>query len=458
MNRRLRMKDAQAGVTLLELIVALGVMMSFASGLWFFVDWQTQAARNAAVAQHMATVGEATQNYVRDNYAAVQAVATSTQPALVRVPTLIASGYLPTGFGVTNAQNQNVCALVLQPTAGQLIALVVAEGGNAVNDADLNTVAGEIGGAGGAILASASSTLTGTAGSWSRAVGNFANANNAGLHCDGATAGAVTLAAGHNVMAVWFTGGDITAGFLYRSPVAGRPELNQMQTNLDMNNNAINNAATIALTTVVTSGAACTTNGVVARDTNGMVMSCQSLTWKAQGSAYWQDPVATFGALPVCNAGAAWSTRVVQTPTTGSGPRAYTCNGATWQALAADDSGNITIAGTATINNLAGNLTVTPTATLNTACTPNGRIAQDGTGLILSCQSGFWRVASAGLNTGQPGTFCQAGTYCGRASGTGMCYLTYGSWAMVTTMAWNGSSYQSILGPTVCDGGAFWTT
>lgn len=398
MVKRLRFGRLQAGVTLLELIVALGVMMSFVSGLWFVVDWQVQSARNAAVAQHMATVGDATQQYVRDNYSSVAAVATATQPALVRISTLITAGYLTTGFGMTNAQRQDVCALVLQPSAGQLIALVVAEGGNSVNDADLNTVAGMIGGAGGAILSSATSTLTGSAGTWSQAVGNFANANNAGKHCDGATAGAVTLAAGHNVMAVWFTGGDITSGFLYRSAVAGRPELNQMQTNLDMNNNAINNAATIALTTIVTSGSACATNGVVARDTNGMVMSCQSGTWKPQGSAYWQDPVATFGALPTCNAGAAWSTRVVQTPTTGTGPRAYTCNGASWQALAVDDSGNISIAGTATINSLAGNLTVTPTATIGAACAPNGRLAQDGNGLILSCQSGSWRRVGSGLS------------------------------------------------------------
>ncbi len=32
----------------------------------------------------------------------------------------------------------------------------------------------------------------------------------------------------------------------------------------------------------------------------------------------------------------------------------------------------------------------------NTACTPNGLVARDSTGLLLSCQSGLWKKASGG--------------------------------------------------------------
>ncbi|MDK9702576.1 MAG: shufflon system plasmid conjugative transfer pilus tip adhesin PilV [Sulfuritalea sp.] len=395
------MRHSQNGITLLELVIALGLMAGVMTGLYQLVDTFNQNTRTAVVSQHMSTVGQAAQAYIKDNYSAVSAVATATTPALIRVSTLSGANYLQSGYSVSNTYNQNVCVLVLQPVANQLAALVVAEGGTAIDDLSLGQIAALMGAAGGGVYSSATTTLKGAMGGWSTGVGNFANANAAGLHCDG-TAGAVSIAAGHPIMALWFAGGDVTSGFLYRNAVAGHPELNQMQTALDMNSNAITNAATVALNTVVTTGAACATNGVVARDTNGAVMSCQSATWQPQGSAFWKDPVANAAALPTCNAGAAWQTRVVQTPTTGSGPRAYTCNGTTWQPLAVDDSGNITIAGTATINNLAGNLTITPTAAVGAACTPNGRLAQDGTGLLLTCVSAVWtKVSGSGYTQSQ---------------------------------------------------------
>ncbi len=147
-----------------------------------------------------------------------------------------------------------------------------------------------------------------------------------------------------------------------------------------------------------TVGAACTT-GQIGRDASGNVLACVSSVWKQAGSAYWQDPVANMatlnGSYP-CSASVAWQTRVVQAPSVGSGPRAYTCDGTTWQALAVNDSGNLTIAGTATINALNGNLQVTAMAAEGAACTGEGRIASSTTtsGLILSCQSGVWKKAS----------------------------------------------------------------
>ena len=186
-----------------------------------------------------------------------------------------------------------------------------------------------------------------------------------------------------------------------------------------------------------TSGNACATVGALARDAAGAVLSCQGGVWSQQGSAYWKDPVATAAALPACNAAAAWQTRVVQTPGTGSGPRAYTCDGGVWRALAVDDAGNLTIPGTGTIATLSvsgnstlgdatsdtvtvngtstfnsgltiGNgtaatssntLVVNRTATESAACSPNGSVARDANGLLLSCQSGVWRKAQgAGLS------------------------------------------------------------
>ena len=69
---------------------------------------------------------------------------------------------------------------------------------------------------------------------------------------------------------------------------------------------------------------------------------------------------------------------------------------AAWRAVVVDHLGNLTVPGTATIERLAGNLEVTREVTANTACLPNGSLARDGVGVLLSCQSGVWRMASGG--------------------------------------------------------------
>jgi type II secretory pathway pseudopilin PulG len=445
---------AQRGITLLEVTVALVIMGGVFIGLNTMIERWSNDTVAATTAQQTRTLGDAASAYIKDNYSAVMTAASSATPALITVATLQGAGYLPSGFALANNYQQNQCVLVLEPAAGQLLGLVVTEGGTTLDDLTLGQVASIVGGSGGGIYSTATTTLQGTQNGWSQAVGNFASANHLNLHCDGATAGAVTLAAGHPVMALWFTGGDTTNGFLHRDAVSGHPELNQMNTALDMNSNDITNVATVALTTAVTAGNACATNGVVARDAAGAVMSCQSATWQPQGSAYWKDPVATFAGLPACNAAASWQTRVVQTPTVGTGPRAYTCNGATWQPLALDNNGSITIAGTATINNLAGNLTVTSTGVLNAACTPNGRIAQDGTGKLLACQAGVWKNAAGTEFWG--GTSCSAtysgGYYYGPAgpSGANTRLSLTGSPGTITRSSGDSLNYTVTLSSWTC--------
>lgn len=190
----------------------------------------------------------------------------------------------------------------------------------------------------------------------------------------------------------------------------------------------------------VAPGTACTGNSFAISDgTNGVaagaVLSCQGGAYASQSSDFWQSPVASKASLDLitCNASNAWQTKVVKTPSVGSGPRAYTCNGAGgWLPLALDDNGNltvpgalvangnvtlgnaaadtVTINGTTTVNSglTVGNgtaatatntLVINRTATEGTACpagTPNGALARDITtpGLILSCQSSSWRKAS----------------------------------------------------------------
>ncbi len=258
----------QKGLTLLEAIVSLGILSAVVAGTATLLSQYSSATQNNVAAQHMKTIADATQAYIRDNYSAVMATATATTPTLIRVSTLQGSGHLAAGVSETNNFGQRVCALVLEPSAGQLNALVVSEGGTTIDDISVAGIAGALGAGGGAVYSSDTTTIRGAMGGWSTAIGNFASANNLGQLCNG-SAGTIPIAAGHPMVALWFNGGDATAGTLYRSSVPGRPELNTMNTPIFM-----------SASTVQTVGGACTSTGAIGRDADGAVVSCQGGKWK----------------------------------------------------------------------------------------------------------------------------------------------------------------------------------
>ena len=491
----MRTKHSQSGVTLLELIVTLGIIGAVMAGVARLVDQYIDDTKGALTAQQMVTVGNAAQAYIKDNYATVMANATATTPAIVTVPMLSAAGYLQSGFSTTNNFGHSVCVLVLEPTANNLNALVVAEGGTAIDDLTLGSIAANIGAAGGGIYSSASTTLRGSMGGWSTAVGNFSNANASNLKCDG-TAGTPTLAAGHPIMALWFANGDTTSGFLHRNDVPGRPDLNTMNT-------------PIIMASVQTSGAVCATTGAIARDTNGALLTCQGGTWKpGSGGLTWKGSVASVASLPASGNSSGDAYRV-----SGAGNHVFIWDAQNnvWQGMVVDSSGNLTLPGLiyasgsnssygaitmqgskngySGINfrdaagNIAGTLMMSPTysgffnaadnnwrwyvdnagnsyqpgnvqaGTLQvdtvvaegSACAPDGKIAKSSatSGLILSCQSGAWKPIASG---GDHGTFLTTGNYfCGLPfvcsvgnPKTGACSCPAGTSAYQTSFGWTG--------------------
>ncbi len=265
-----RCATAQRGITLLEVILGLAILAAASVGLNQLANRFSADARAAIAASQLRTFGEAARSYIKDNYAAVQAVASATTPALIDVATLTAAGKLPAGFSATNSYGQSTCALVFEPAANRLQALVLTEGGTPVDDPTLGSIAAALGGSGGGVYATAPDQIRGSAGGWSLAAIGFDNlANHLGRRCDGST-GAVRLAAGHAVMALWFDNGDAAAPFVMREAVPGRPELNAMNTPLVMN-------------AARTLGAACTTSGAIAQDGSGRVLSCQASAWRLVG-------------------------------------------------------------------------------------------------------------------------------------------------------------------------------
>jgi prepilin-type N-terminal cleavage/methylation domain-containing protein len=395
----------QRGVTLIEMVVALGIMAAIATWVAVMLDDNSRDTKAAITASHGVTVAAAGVNYIKDNYSTLAAVASDTTPALIRISDLVAAGYLQDGFSITNPRLQVGCILVLEPTPNKLAGMLVYEGGDVIDDLTLGQIASLIGGSGGGIYSTDVTVVRGAMSGWTMPIANYANPNHLGQRCDG-SGGDVTFSAGHPAVALWLSENASSSPTLYRDEIPGNPSLNTMNTPILMG------AGSIQIV-----GEACATDGALARDENGGVISCVNNAWKAAGgSQYWQDPVPTFAALPVCNAASINQTRVVEAPTVGTGRRAYTCNGAgTWNALGVDNNGNIAVAGIATINtlNVSGNstfsgsltvgdgtaatasntLVVNRTATLNAACSPNGAVARDSVGLLLSCQSGLWKKA-----------------------------------------------------------------
>jgi type II secretory pathway pseudopilin PulG len=376
MNQLPRKRTRQTGLTLLELLISLSILGGVVVGITQLMEDAGDDARAAITALHTRTVGNAASAYIKDNYAAISAVATAAAPVLIRVSDLIATGYLTTGFSVTNARRQSTCVLVLEPTPNRLTGLVITEGGDTIDDLTLGQVAATIGGSGGGIYSTAPTVVQGAMGGYNFPVGAYGNPNSLGQRCDG-TPGNIAVAAGHPVMALPYADGAHGASTLYRDAVPGNPSLNTMNTPILM---GAGSQQTI--------GAACTTVGAIGSSATGAVLACEGGVWKQGGSAFWADPVATAGAMPACTAALLNQTRVVQTPSIGTGPRAFTCNGAgSWLPLGVDDAGNLAVAGTATM----GGLVLTTVNVENTACPTNGRVSRNAGGATLHCESGVWR-------------------------------------------------------------------
>ncbi len=403
---------------------------------------QSQAMNNinsAQVAQEARVFNEASTKYIQANVITLQTTATSSAPVSVSVAQLQAANFLASTFKASNQFSQSWQLQVLQPTPGNLQGLAITTGGEGLSDTQAMRIAKLIGSNGG-----------------------FFPKNDTGMYAGGSTnaygtnwgpvpAAGYTAQPGHLASLLSFSSGQLTDNRLYRNAVPGQPQLNTMTTPLIMNSVQVVNAV-------------CSTLGAIARDVSGSLLVCRGGFWKPGAeAAYWKDPVANLASLPgfpACDAAAAWQTRVVQVPSVGVGPRAFTCNGATWQPLSVDDSGNLlvagrltaaneTITGTATINALNGNLQVTATATEGAACVGEGRIASSTTssGEILSCRLGVWKSSLDRL----------ANKSC--ASGLAVIsFDPYGSPVCgATSSAPSGPTYSGCIYPTASHGATYST-
>ena len=250
--RRFGIRARDAGFTLMEIVVFTAILAIVATSTVPLIR-NLQSSTEASIAGgQLRTVAQASGAYIRANYSALQGITSSTTAAAIAVTTLQAGGYLPSTGSFVDPWRQSYTLYVLQPTANNLLGLVLTVGGrttpyNSTVPEDVRfaevivpSAARQAGAAGGFvsignIAGSVRGRVYGAAGGW---------------QLDISTTNIPNPGAGHLAAIVYLASGQLVDDVLYRFSVPGNADANRMHVALDMNGNNINNAATISATNI----------------------------------------------------------------------------------------------------------------------------------------------------------------------------------------------------------------
>ena len=219
----------QRGFGFLEVLISMTIASIFAAGTVGLYMRYLDRQMNQSASEQMAIVSDAASQYIKDNYQAVSGQASGSAPAVITIAMLRNTGYLPAGFSDLNSYGQDYQILARKTAANQLQTLVVTRNGDAIKEIDAIDIAKRVGAKGGYISKQNPSVATGSFGGWSTSMAPFNG----------------TTGAGHLATALFFQDGAIVNDYLYRNAIPGQPNLNRMNTNLDMGNNSITNAASV---------------------------------------------------------------------------------------------------------------------------------------------------------------------------------------------------------------------
>lgn len=192
-------------------------------------------------ADHLALVNRASAGYVRKHQTTLLTQATATGGPVISVADLVNDGLLPDGFRDRNVWGQQYRIYIRQPQTKNLQAVVLTTGGrsheagSSFGTAVVPGTAALLGGPGGFvptgdIPGQAAGTLHGAGGGWVVSLGGL---------------GIPSPGAGHLGALSTFDPTSLGQDQLYRVAVPGHPELNQMQTELDMTDHAVENVKEI---------------------------------------------------------------------------------------------------------------------------------------------------------------------------------------------------------------------
>lgn len=357
---------------LLGYIVALGLGLS----LFGFIGDTTSETSNLqlgrAAAEYSKVVSQATQKYISDNYDAVLANATATKPAVVTITMLKTAKYLPASLSDVSPYGQTYTAYAIQPQANNLQTMLVSSGGSNIPKGQLIKITNMIGSQGGYISPDSPSLVKGAYGSWSMPLSSYQLSNNPG----------------HLASALFFVSGQVSNDYLYRSSVTGHPELNRMNTDLDMGSNNVNNINTVNAGTVNTTGETYTGGWYRTTGDGGLYFQKYGGGWRMTDT----NTISTYGGKSV------YSEKDISAA--GNMTAGGQVRGASVQSNTdINAGGNIAANGQVRANgdlSAGGVLELDQVNVAGAACSPNRKISVDAAGGILSCQSGAWKGAKSG--------------------------------------------------------------
>ncbi|WP_432263535.1 shufflon system plasmid conjugative transfer pilus tip adhesin PilV [Cupriavidus sp. TMH.W2] len=235
--RKLAGRRRTSGFTLVELMVVLTIIASVFGMMWPMLADYADELVNRNAAEQQLRVAKGARKYLDDNIGTVTGSLTGTTPISIPFATIqAAGGYIPTELSAVTAYGQSYNIVVRRPsaTATQLQAMVITTGGSTISPKNAQRIARMQKGVGGYIAPSNPNLIKAPDDQWSLLASDFG----------------LTPGAGHIATALFSSDGDGSGDYLWRNAIPGRPELNRMNTAIDMNNQDINNAKTVTAVTV----------------------------------------------------------------------------------------------------------------------------------------------------------------------------------------------------------------
>ncbi|OLN30178.1 PilV [Desulfovibrio sp. DV] len=223
-------------------LLVLFIMLPVLLNLW---ELGANELEKRQAADQLVAVTKAASAYVRKHQTDLLTQTSSASGPTISTDPLVTEGFLEAGFQGHNVWGQTYQIVFRQPSSNTLQAVVLTTGGRGQDSKDVRfatsvvpSAAAMAGGAGGFIPTGdipdqPSSSLRGAFGGW------ILNLASVGITSPGP---------GHLGALSTFDSSSLGQDFLYRVAVPGHPELNQMQTELDMTDHAIRNLYEVQFT------------------------------------------------------------------------------------------------------------------------------------------------------------------------------------------------------------------
>lgn len=354
-NAPRRSRKRQGGFIAIEFIFALIAFIILSSIGANMLANHMDSQNYQIAAQQQQAVADAGAKYQKDYFSTIVATATPTVPVQITVSMLRNTNYLPSGFGDTNAFGQTFLVLARSPAANQLESIVITTGGETIDEIGTREIAENLGGTGGFIPASDTSIIQGVRGGWQIALSNYG----------------INPGVGHTASALFLQDGTLVNDYLYRNAVPGHPEVNTMNTSINVNGNDLNGVRTTNTTTL--NANTVNTNVANANTTNTAGETYTGGWFRTKGDTGWYNEKWAGG----------WYMGDSNWVRSVGDKGVYT--GGEMRA------GKLTSMGRTEVGEY---LQLDAVASLWTTCAPNGLQSRDASGKSLSCRNGYW------LNTG----------------------------------------------------------